>query len=176
MRRTKTLEARTVAASKAFSNFMRSDIKERRTWPVDDLITHLITAEEDSQRLITDEMVTICILLLNAGHEATVHTLCNRVKTLLETAAPEHIDGTVEKILRFDPPLYMFTRYANADLTVQGHTLKRSDQIALILGAAGRDPTNWNDPDAFDPTRNVQINTTFEAGIHFCLGAALARL
>ncbi|MGB0533902.1 MAG: cytochrome P450, partial [Paracoccaceae bacterium] len=181
-RRSKTLEARAVAASQAFSDFMRSFIEERRTRPADDLITHLIAAEEEGQRLTTDEMITTCILLLNAGHEATVHTLGNGVKTLLETAVPEsclapkHIDGTVEEILRFDPPLHMFTRYANADLTVQGHALKRGDQIALILGAAGRDPANWSDPDVFNPTRKVQTNAAFGAGIHFCLGAALARL
>jgi cytochrome P450 len=181
-RRSKTLEARAVAASQAFSDFMRSFIEERRTRPADDLITHLIAAEEEGQRLTTDEMITTCILLLNAGHEATVHTLGNGVKTLLETAVPEsclapkYIDGTVEEILRFDPPLHMFTRYANADLTVQGHALKRGDQIALILGAAGRDPAIWSDPDVFNPTRKVQTNAAFGAGIHFCLGAALARL
>ena len=181
-RRSKTLEARAVAASQAFSDFMRCFIEERRTRPADDLITHLIAAEEEGQRLTTDEMITTCILLLNAGHEATVHTMGNGVKTLLETAVPEsclapkYIDGTVEEILRFDPPLHMFTRYANADLTVQGHALKRGDQIALILGAAGRDPANWSDPDVFNPTRKVQINAAFGAGIHFCLGAALARL
>ncbi len=181
-RRSKTLEARAVAASKAFSDFMRSYIEERRTRPADDLITHLIAAEENGQRLTTDEMITTCILLLNAGHEATVHTLGNGVKTLLETGvpasclAPEHIDGTVEEILRYDPPLHMFTRYANEDLTVQGHALKRGDQIALMLGAAGRDPTNWRDPDVFDPSRDVKTNAAFGAGIHFCLGAALARL
>ena len=181
-RRSKTLEARAVAASKAFSDFMRSYIEERRTRPADDLITQLITAEENGQRLTTDEMITTCILLLNAGHEATVHTLGNGGKTLLETGvpasclAPEHIDGTVEEILRYDPPLHMFTRYANEDLTVQGHALKRGDQIALMLGAAGRDPTNWRDPDVFDPSRDVKTNAAFGAGIHFCLGAALARL
>ena len=78
-RRSKTLEARAVAASKAFSDFMRSYIEERRTRPADDLITHLIAAEENGQRLTTDEMITTCILLLNAGHEATVHTLGNGV-------------------------------------------------------------------------------------------------
>ena len=178
----KTLEARAVAASKAFSDFMRSYIEERRTRPEDDLITHLIAAEENGQCLTTDEMITTCILLLNAGHEATVHTLGNGVKTLLETGvpasclAPEHIDGTVEEILRYDPPLHMFTRYANEDLMFQGHALKRGDQIALMLGAAGRDPTNWRDPDVFDPSRDVKTNAAFGAGIHFCLGAALARL
>lgn len=181
-RRSKTLEARAVAASKAFSDFIRSYIGERRTRPADDLITHLIAAEENGQRLTTDEMITNCILLLNAGHEATVHTLGNGVKTLLETGvpasclAPEHIDGTVQEILRYDPPLHMFTRYANEDLTVQEHALKRGDQIALMLGAAGRDPTNWRDPDVFDPSRDLKTNAAFGAGIHFCLGAALARL
>ena len=115
-RRSKTLEARTVAASKAFSDFMRSYIEERRTRPADDLITHLIAAEGNGQRLTTDEMITTCILLLTPGTRPRVHTLGNGVKTLLETGVPascltpEHIDGTVEEILRYDPPLHMFTQ------------------------------------------------------------------
>jgi len=174
-----------VAASTAateFSTFLRAYVEDRRARPADDLITRLIAAEEDGARLSAEELITTCILLLNAGHEATVHALGNGVKTLLETGldpawlAPERIDGTVEEILRHDPPLHMFTRYAYEEMTIFGHDFRRGDQVALLLGAANRDPAVWPDPDRFDPTRPVQTNAAFGGGLHFCVGAPLARL
>lgn len=181
-RRTSELEDQAVKSSIEFSSFMASYIEERRNNPADDLISHLIAAEEDGARLTRDEVITTCILLLNAGHEATVHTLGNGIKTLIEHGAhpawfaPNAIEGTVEEILRFDPPLHMFTRYVYDDLTVAAHTLSRGDQVALMIGASGRDPTRWNNPNSFNPTRTVQKNHAFGAGIHFCLGAPLARM
>ncbi len=86
--RTRATEDRAVAATEAFVAFMRGYVEERRARPADDLITQLIAAEEEGERLTTDELITTCILLLNAGHEATVHTIGNGVKTLLETATP----------------------------------------------------------------------------------------
>ncbi|MBT5296680.1 MAG: cytochrome P450, partial [Octadecabacter sp.] len=109
--RTRTTEDRAIAATQAFVAFMRQHIEDRRTAPADDLITQLIAATEDGARLSTDEMITTCILLLNAGHEATVHTLGNTVKTLLERDIRTANDKTVEEALRFDPPLHMFDRY-----------------------------------------------------------------
>jgi len=142
----------------------------------------LITAEEDGEKPSRDELIATCILLLNAGHEATVHSLGNGVKTLLESGtspdalSPDTIDMTVEEILRFDPPLHIFTRYAYEDVEVFGHQFARGDQVALMLGAANRDPDVWTDPDKFDPTRSIQANTSFGGGLHFCVGAPLARL
>ena len=127
-------------------------------------------------------MITTCILLLNAGHEATVHSMGNAVKTLLETGTnrtclgPDGIDRTVEECLRFDPPLHMFTRYAYEEVTVSGHTFRRGDQVALLLGAANRDPAIWPDPNRFDPERAIVTNAAFGGGLHFCVGAPLARL
>mgnify|MGYP001014458853 CR=1 FL=1 len=181
-RRTRALEDRAIAASIAFRDFMHRYIQEKRQNPQDDLITHLIAAEEDGQKLTTDELITTCILLLNAGHEATVHTIGNGVKTLLEQGCipewlrPETIENTVEEILRYDPPLHMFTRFAYEPVDIGGITLQRGDQVALMFGAAGRDPNRWDAPDRFDPTRRVQKNTAFGGGIHFCVGAPLARL
>ena len=117
--------------------------------------------------------------LLNAGHEATVHTIGNGVKTLLETgtqSALSNPEPTIEEILRFDPALHMFTRWAYEDIDVMGHTFQRGDQVALLLAAANRDPGPWADPASFDPTRPVKPNATFGAGLHFCVGAPLARL
>jgi len=181
-RRTPELEDQAVKSSIEFSSFMAAYIEERRNNPEDDLISHLIAAEEDGERLTRDEVVTTCILLLNAGHEATVHTLGNGIKTLIEHGArpawftSDAIAGTLEEVLRFDPPLHMFTRYVYNNVTVGAHRLSRGDQVTLVIGASGRDPSRWNNPNSFDPTRKVQKNHAFGAGIHFCLGASLARM
>jgi cytochrome P450 len=104
-------------------------IDARRARPADDLITHLIAAEAEGERLSTDELITTCILLLNAGHEATVHTIGNGVKALLEARtppdalAPDRIEATVEEILRFDPPLHLFTRHVYEEVEIFGHRL-----------------------------------------------------
>ncbi len=180
--RTREIE---VAASKAateFSDFMRTYVESRRSHPADDLITSLIAAEEDGEKLSTDELITTCILLLNAGHEATVHSLGIAVKTLLEHDTPrdalseDKIDGTIEELLRYDPPLHLFQRWVYEDTTFLGHALKRGDKIGLLLGAANRDPDAFLRPTTFDPNRKVKQNTSFGAGIHFCVGAPLARL
>jgi len=181
-RRTRATEDRAVAATDAFVAFMRRYVEDRRTTPADDLITQLIAAESEGEKLSTDELITTCILLLNAGHEATVHTIGNGVKTLLETGtpasalAPETVEATVEEILRFDPALHMFTRYAYTDIDVMGHTFQRGDQVALLLGMANRDPQVWERPATFRPSRPVKPNVSFGAGLHFCVGAPLARL
>ena len=180
--RTPEAERRAVAATEAFVAFLRNYIAQRRKDPRDDLITSLIAAEELGEKLTTDELISTCILLLNAGHEATVHTIGNGVKTLLETQtpltalAPSAIEATTEEILRFDPALHMFTRWTYADAEIMGHTLHRGDRVALLLGAANRDPANWENPEQFIPTRPIKPNVTFGAGLHFCVGAPLARL
>ncbi len=180
--RTRPIEEAAAAAAADFAEFMRSYIDTRRTRPADDLITHLIAAEEDGEKLSTDELITTCILLLNAGHEATVHSLGNGIKTLLEqntpqsALAPDAIAATVEEILRYDPPLHMFTRYVYEDADILGHRFKRGNEVALLLGAAGRDPALWNQPDSFQPSRPLTAHLAFGGGVHFCVGAPLARL
>ena len=181
-RRTEKHEGRAVKASKEFSSFMRNYVEERRSKPKDDLITHLISAEENGEKLTTDELITTCILLLNAGHEATVHSLGNGIKVLLEKKitidwqSEIKINQLIEEILRFDPPLHIFTRYAYEQIDIGDYTLKKGDEVALVLGATGRDKTLWSDPEYFDPNRVIKKNTAFGGGIHFCVGAALARL
>ena len=179
--RTRETEDAAALASSEFSAFLAEYINSRRSNPKEDLITRLITAEEDGEKLSTEELIGTCILLLNAGHEATVHSLANGVKTLLETGTdpkyltPDHIAKTSEEIVRYDPPLHMFTRYAYETVTVFGHTFQRGDQVALLLAAANRDPKTWDNPGQFDPTRAIQTNTSFGGGLHFCVGAPLAR-
>ena len=180
--RTRATEDKAIAATEAFVTFLRSYIADRRARPADDLITQLIAAEMEGEKLTTDELISTCILLLNAGHEATVHTIGNGVKTLLETAtpltalSPENVDATVEEILRFDPALHMFTRHAYEDVEVMGHTFHRGDQVGLLLAAANRDPGQWDQPHRFLPNRPVKPHASFGAGLHFCVGAPLARL
>ncbi len=180
--RTRAMEDAAALAATDFVAFLRGYVEARRARPADDLITHLIAAESEGERLTSDELITTCILLLNAGHEATVHTLGNGVKALLEhgtppaALAPEAIAGTVEEILRFDPPLHLFTRHAYEEVEVMGVTLPQGSEIALLLGAANRDPQVWDAPGRFDPQRQHKPNLAFGAGLHFCVGAPLARL
>ncbi len=174
--RTRTIENAAATAASDFTGFMRDYINQRRKTPGDDLISTLIAAEEQGEKLSEDELITTCILLLNAGHEATVHTLGNGVKTLLDHNARDITDACVEEIIRFDPPLHMFTRWVYEDVTMGDHSFKRGDQIACLLGAANRDPAAYANPNQFDPTRKGPQNTSFGGGIHFCVGAPLARL
>ncbi|WP_425070785.1 cytochrome P450 [Sagittula sp. S175] len=178
-RRTRAIEDAAARAAAEFTTFLQDLIAHRRKTPADDLLTHLIAAEEQGDRLTPEELVTTVILLLNAGHEATVHTLGNGIKALLEAGTPITADSaeqSVEEILRHDPPLHMFTRTAYEEVTLHGHRFRRGDQVALLLGAANRDPERWPDPHRFDQNRPVQPNTSFGAGLHFCVGAPLARL
>lgn len=180
--RDRAREDAAVAATEAFVAFMRSYVDQRRKTPSDDLITALIQAEQEGEKLSTDELITTCILLLNAGHEATVHSIGNGVKCLLENGAPvstlgpDAIEGTVEEILRLDPPLHIFTRWAYEDVEVMGTPIPKGSEVQLLLAAANRDPGVWEDPARFSPARPIKPNTSFGAGIHFCVGAPLARL
>ena len=175
-RRTPQIEADAITASTEFADFMRGYIALRRKTPADDLISTLIAAEQDGQKLTTDEMITTCILLLNAGHEATVHSLGNGTKTLLQNNIRAITETCVEEIIRHDPPLHMFTRWVYEDAEICGQSFKRGDQIACLLGAANRDPSVYPSPATFDPERKDAQNTSFGGGIHFCVGAPLARL
>ena len=175
-RRTRAIEDAAVAATVAFTAFLTDYIAVRRSTPADDLISELIAAEAGGERLSTDELISTCILLLNAGHEATVHTLGNGIKTLLQVGPCEVTDLAVEEVLRHDPPLHMFTRYVYEDISLFGHAFKRGDQVGCLLGAANRDPAVYPDPTRFDPLRQGPANTSFGGGIHFCVGAPLARL
>ena len=181
-RRTKELEIKANSSTKEFVSFMEKYIEEKRFDPKDDLISHLISAEEEGDKLSKDELISTCILLLNAGHEATVHTLGNGIKTIIEYGKekkyllPEFISATVEEILRYDPPLHIFTRYAYEDVHFRNHKFKRGDQVALVIGAAGRDEKIWKSAYSFNPFRSTKKNLSFGSGIHFCVGAPLARL
>ena len=179
--RTRAIEDAANTAATEFADFLRAYIEQRRMTPGDDLITELIAAQDAGGRLSPDEMIGTMILLLNAGHEATVHSLGNAVKCIVETGTthalgPDSIENTVEELLRFTPPLHMFTRYAYDTIELGAHTLNPGDEIALMLGAAGRDPAVFADPHLFNPARQKPTHLAFGGGLHFCVGAPLARL
>jgi len=181
-RRTRADEDAACVASTEFAAFMRGYVDQRRDTPADDLISHLIAAEEGGKKLSTGELITTCILLLNAGHEATVHSMGNGIKTLLENQVPisalkpDGIDTAVEEIMRYDPPLHIFTRIATEELTLFGHKINRDQTVACLLASANRDPAAYDQADAFQPARSIKANTSFGGGLHFCVGAPLARL
>jgi cytochrome P450 len=186
--RTRAIEDQAESATREFTAFLREYFADRRRSPADDLISHLLAVEATGERLSEDEMVATCILLLNAGHEGTVHAIGNSVKTLLEQgtdlraafASEAATEATVEECLRYDPPLHMFNRFAQEDAEVAGVSLGRGTEIALMYGAANRDPARFPNAHVFDPARPVQgaasSHVSFGGGIHFCLGAPLARL
>lgn len=180
--RSRAIEDAANTAAAEFSAFLTEYIETRRDDPRDDLITNLIAAEEDGVQLSTDELIGTCVLLLNAGHEATVHSMGNAVKTLLENdmprsaLEPKAIVDTTEELLRYDPPLHMFTRYAYEDIELGGMSLKKGEQVALVLGSAGRCEKVWEEPDSFSPSKNSKSHVAFGGGLHFCVGAPLARL
>ncbi|WP_043917931.1 cytochrome P450 [Jannaschia aquimarina] len=172
-------EVRAAQAAREFTAYLSGIFAERDRAPRDDLISQLLAVEADGT-LSRAETNATCILLLNAGHEATVHTLGNGVKALIEAGlwGVPVTDGLVEEVLRFDPPLHMFTRFALEDVEVFGHRFARGDQVGLLLGAANRDPAAYPDPARFDPARfpDAPVPVSFGAGLHLCLGAPLARL
>lgn len=181
-RRTRDMELAAATAARDFAAFIRGYADERRSRPADDLITHLIAAEDAGEKLSPDELVTTCILLLNAGHEATVHTIGNGVKALLAlpdpsaALTPDRVEATAEEILRFDPALHLFTRHVYEPVDIMGHHFVPGDEIGLLLAAANRDPGVWDEPGRFDPARPAHPHVSFGAGVHFCVGAPLARL
>jgi unspecific monooxygenase len=182
--RSHAVETRADAAAAEFSQYIRRLVAERRAHPGDDLLSVLIAAEEQGETLSEAELVSTAILLLNAGHEATVHALGNAVHAVLRHGVAMEVivhDDTamarlVEESLRFVPPLHLFKRFVLTDLEESGIALRKGDQIALVLGATGHDPRVQDAPDAFLPDRPQPQHTSFGAGIHFCVGAPLARL
>ncbi|MCJ8521707.1 unspecific monooxygenase [Pseudorhizobium tarimense] len=171
-------------SAREFADYVKMLIAKRRTAPREDLLSHMIHTEHKGQFLTDDELVSTTIVLLNAGHEATVHQIGNSVRVILESglsiadmfcdeAATER---TVEETLRICAPVHIFQRWALEDVEIDGVSLRRGDKVSLILAAANLDPQKFSDPLVFKPERQEAPNLSFGAGIHFCIGAPLARL
>ena len=174
-----------VEASAEFAGWATDLIATRRIDPTDDLISGLCTVETDEGKLTNDEIVSTVILLLNAGHEATVNTLGNGLAALLDrrdqwerlTGGEVPFNVAPEELFRFDSPLQLFERWVLVDdYEVAGTHIPKGHKIAMLFGAANRDPRKWEHPDRFDIARGNPTHVTFGWGLHHCIGAPLARL
>jgi cytochrome P450 len=183
--RTAAVEDAAERAADQFVTYLRELAAERRRTPGEDLLSHLVgVRDSDGDRLTEDELVTTCVLLLNAGHEATVNVSGNGLLALLEHPDqlarlrddPGLLSTAVEEFMRFDSPLQLFERTATTDVQVGGVTVREGQKVAALLGAANRDPAVFPDPDRFDVGRTDNPHITFGAGVHFCIGAPLARV
>ncbi|MFI9170930.1 cytochrome P450 [Streptomyces lincolnensis] len=176
--------AKAVRASVEFSDYLRGLIAERREKPGDDLISGLIAAHDEGDRLTEQEMISTCVLLLNAGHEATVNATVNgwwalfRTPDQLAALRADHslVPSAVEELMRYDTPLQLFERWVLDDIEVAGTTIPRGAEVALLFGSANHDPEVFRNPGRLDVTRRDNPHISFSAGIHYCIGAPLARL
>ena len=169
----------------AFDDFFRELLEVRRANPGEDLLTALLHAEEEGERLSEDELLSLAILLLVAGHETTMNLIGNGMLALFRNPEqlqalrddPTRIRNGVEEFLRFDPPVQFTARTATADVTVGGRLLHKGDATIVLIGAANRDPAQFAEPDRLDLSRpEANRHLAFSGGIHYCLGAALARV
>jgi len=175
---------RSGAARHAMSDYFRGLVAARRASPRGDLLSALITAEEAGDRLSEDELLATCILLLVAGHETTVNLIGNGTLALLRhpgelrrlRETPGLIASAVEELLRYDGPVQRTARIPSTDVTIGGRTIGKGEMVMPFIGAADRDPAQFPDPDRLDLARTDNRHIAFGWGIHFCLGAPLARV
>jgi pimeloyl-[acyl-carrier protein] synthase len=175
---------RSGAARHALAGYFRELIAERRAAPREDLLSALIAAEEAGDKLSEEELLATCILLLVAGHETTVNLIGNGTLALLRHPGelrrlrenPGLIGSAVEELLRYDGPVQRTARIPTEDVTIGGRTIAKGEMVMPFIGAADRDPAQFPDPDRLDIARADNRHIAFGWGIHFCLGAPLARV
>lgn len=170
-------------AAKEFYEYTLSLIDHKVNTPGDDMITRLANVTENDQKLTKNQIICTVILLLNAGHEATVNTIGNSIVTLasnnidtLNLDKKYNIKNIIEELIRFDSPLQFFQRWVLDDDYVGGIEVEKHSKVAILLGSANRDANNFLDPDKINFERSNLSHTSFGGGVHFCLGAHLARL
>lgn len=176
------LEAAASAAIE-FALYLMPLFDQRRETPRDDLITGLVHAEIDGERLTNQELLTTTILLLGAGHETTMNLIGNGMLALLRNpdqlerlrADPTRVRGAVEELLRYDSPVQLTARNVTEDIEIDGRRAKRGQQLLVMLGAANRDPAAFPHPETLDTGRQDIHHLSFSHGAHYCLGASLAR-
>src|SRR5258705_6281652 len=169
---------------RGIAEYFRALLPERRRHPRADLLSSLIAAEEQGDRLTEGELLATCVLLFIGGHETTVTLSGNGLLALLRhrgelarlRAEPGLIGSAVEELLRFDSPVQRTARITNADVVVGGKTLPAGAFVVTAIGAANRDPRQFPEPDRLDIGRTENRHIAFGFGIHFCLGAPLARV
>jgi cytochrome P450 len=168
----------------AMCEYFRQLITELRKNPQENLLSAMIAAEEQGDRLSEEELLANCILLFSAGHETTVNLIGNGMLALLRHPGecqklrenPTLIQSAVEEFLRYEGPVQLTGRGALEDLEIGGQKIRKGERVFTILAAANRDPAQFPNPDQLDITRSDNRHLAFGHGIHFCLGAALARL
>jgi cytochrome P450 len=178
------VQAELETAIEAFNTYFSSLIEARRTAPKDDLLSALVAAEASGDRLSEPELYATCRLLLVAGHETTVNLIGNGVLALLRhedprrqlQEHPELIAPAIEELLRYDGPIPLISRTVLEEVVYQGHTLRQGQVVGFLIGAANRDPEPFAQPGQLDLTRRHNPHLAFGHGIHYCLGAPLARL
>jgi cytochrome P450 len=166
------------------ANYLKAVIAERRQQSQDDLISALIAAQEQDDALTDDEIVSTCALVLFGGHETTTNLISSSVHALLKNPEQRHklaenpslISTAVEEFLRYDGPSKSMVRLALEDFELRGKQIKKGQRLLLIQSAANHDPERFADPDSLDITRQPNPHVAFGYGIHFCLGAPLARV
>ncbi len=171
-------------AAKQFIEYTQNLLDKRREDPQDDMITRLSQVSEDNNFLTDDQIICTVILLLNAGHEATVNTLGNGLHALLTLeksfeeikSETEDINDVVEELIRYDSPLQFFQRYALEDIEIDGHNISKGSKVAILLGSANRDPRIFENPDQINFKREMKDHSSWGGGIHFCIGTHLAKL
>ena len=177
------IEAKKAAGE--FAEYVRNLAEHRKTNPGQDLITDLAMVEENGEKLNSHELVATCVLLLNAGHEASVNAFGNGMVAALERPDQAELlrknsraitDTALEEFMRFDAPLHLFERTATIDTELGGVKIEKGQKIAALIGSANRDSSVFERADEMDLTRDPNPHIGFGAGIHFCLGAPLARL
>jgi cytochrome P450 len=179
-----SLISRVDEATAFMSAYLRDLIAERKRAPRDDLLTSLIRAESEEGKLNEQELIATCILLIVAGHETTVNLIGNGVLTLMRHRDQWHelvadsslARSTVEEVLRYEPPVQITARVALEPVTLAGYDLQPGSEVTTVLASANRDPAAYPDPERFDIHRPTGRHVSFGMGIHFCLGAPLARL
>lgn len=165
-------------------DYLHHLIEQRRSQPGDDLMSGLIAVEESGDQLTEPEIVSTCMLLLVAGHETTVNLIGNAMLALLRDPAQwaalggdaTRAPAVIEETLRYDPPVQLVGRIAAEDMVIAGVEVPPGDVMMLLLAAAQRDPAEFERPDDFDPDRGMLRHLGFGRGLHYCLGAPLARL
>ena len=176
--------ARGVAARRNLTEYFRRLLPERRQHPKADLLSLLIGVEEQGDRLNEGELLAMCLLLFIAGHETTVNLIGNGTLALLEHPDqmarfkddPALIPSAIEELLRYDSPVQWTARITNADVEAGGRKIPSGSMVIAAIGAANRDPSHFPDPDRLDIARPDNRHVSFGFGIHFCLGAPLARV
>ncbi|MGH7349418.1 MAG: cytochrome P450, partial [Candidatus Rokuibacteriota bacterium] len=172
------------AGRRGLADYFRALLPERRRHPRADLLSSLIAVEEQGDRLTEAELLSTCVLLFIAGHETTVSLIGNGLLALLRhpaeierlRAEPGLIGSAVEELLRFDSPVQRTARITNAEVEMGGKTIPKGAFVVIAIGAANRDPAHFPDPDRLDIGRHDNRHIAFGFGIHFCLGAPLARV